>query len=136
MGSVFEFNRHNVFSKEQANQLLSLVYRITSDADAELKKITDQIKLYKEQGGSRNLEIASDLEGHAQIIITKWESKIIKLGLEPKGVWLVDFDSGSGYFCWKYPELELKFWHGYKDGFSNRQPIEGTKNIDECDPLH
>lgn len=133
MGSIFEFNRHCVLSLQQANQLLPLVYKITAESDEQLKKVMSQIKLSKANSEQAHL---TDLEVQAQQVISKWESKMIKLGLEPKGVWLVDFDSGNGYFCWKYPELELKFWHGYNDGFSGRTPLENQKDINECDPLH
>ena len=41
-----------------------------------------------------------------------------------KGMWLADFDAGNGYYCWKFPENEIRFWHGYKDGFSGRVEIQ------------
>ena len=44
------------------------------------------------------------------------------MGLEIKGLWLVDFDSGAGYYCWKYPESSLGHFHGYDEGFSGRVP--------------
>ena len=52
-----------------------------------------------------------------------WAEKIMQLGAEPKGLWLVDFDSGSGYYCWRYPEADVGFFHGYDDGYSGRVPI-------------
>ncbi len=45
------------------------------------------------------------------------------MGLEIKGVWLVDFDSGGGYYCWKYPETGLNHFHSYDEGFSGRLPL-------------
>lgn len=120
MENVFEFNRHSVLSFQQASQLLTLVYKITAESDHTLQELTSKLNRLSNQ--IRTQEIA-DLEDQIQRLISKWESKILKLGLEPKGIWLVDFDAGDGYYCWKYPELELKFWHGYKDGFSGRRPI-------------
>jgi len=32
----------------------------------------------------------------------------------------VDFDSGAGYYCWKWPEESLSFFHGYQEGFAGR----------------
>jgi len=29
---------------------------------------------------------------------------MMRRGLEVKGLWLVDFDNGSGYYCWRYPK--------------------------------
>jgi hypothetical protein len=121
MDNVFEFNRHSILNFQQASQLLSLVYKITVDADQELDLLTGKLNLFKQEMKTQE---STNLEDQIQKLINKWESKIIKLGLEPKGIWLVDFDVGDGYYCWKYPELELKFWHGYKDGFSGRRPID------------
>ena len=43
---------------------------------------------------------------------------------EIKGLWLVDFDSGAGYYCWKYPEPSLDYFHGYEEGFAGRLPLQ------------
>jgi hypothetical protein len=40
-----------------------------------------------------------------------------------KGLWLVDFDNGSGYYCWRYPELRLEYYHSYDGGFGSRMRI-------------
>ena len=45
------------------------------------------------------------------------------MGLEVKGLWLVDFDNGEGYYCWKYPESVVCHYHGYEDGFAGRMKI-------------
>src|SRR5438045_3726832 len=42
------------------------------------------------------------------------------LRIEVKGLWLVDFDSGAGYYCWHYPEPALEYFHGYDEGFPGR----------------
>ena len=50
----------------------------------------------------------------------RWATSLTDLGIEVKGLWLIDFDCGSGYYCWKYPEPALQFFHGYEEGFSGR----------------
>ncbi len=37
-------------------------------------------------------------------VIERWKHEMEALGAEVKGVWLVDFDNGSGYYCWRWPE--------------------------------
>lgn len=137
MENVFEFNRHSVLNFQQASQLLPLIYKITVEADQELQLLTSKLNRARQE--LNTLELA-EIEENIQKLITKWESKVMKLGLEPKGIWLVDFDAGDGYYCWKYPELELKFWHGYKDGFSGRRPIGENEiekaEIDKGDTTH
>ena len=46
------------------------------------------------------------------------------LGLDIKGLWLVDFDNGSGYYCWKHPEVSLDYYHTYVVGFGGRVRIQ------------
>jgi hypothetical protein len=46
------------------------------------------------------------------------------LGVEVKGLWLVDFDNGSGYYCWQWPEEGLEYFHGYEEGFEARSRIQ------------
>ncbi|MGE5413201.1 MAG: DUF2203 family protein [Syntrophomonadaceae bacterium] len=52
-----------------------------------------------------------------------WAKELSAMGLETKGLWLVDFDSGAGYYCWKYPERELGHFHSYEEGFAGRLPL-------------
>ena len=53
-------------------------------------------------------------------IVEEWSRSVLDLGAEVKGLWLVDFDCGSGYYCWKYPEPTLQHFHSYEEGFGGR----------------
>jgi hypothetical protein len=66
----------------------------------------------------------AELERKIQQRISVWVRSMEALGVEVKGLWLVDFDSGSGYYCWKWPEERLGFFHGYDEGFEGRTPIQ------------
>ena len=55
--------------------------------------------------------------------VQRWAHQMEALGAEVKGVWLVDFDNGTGYYCWKWPEEELAWFHTYEDGFGGRVRI-------------
>ena len=59
-------------------------------------------------------------------------SKMERLGLVVKGLWLVDFDTGDGYLCWKYPELRINHYHEYNAGFAGRREL--AEVIEELDP--
>jgi hypothetical protein len=66
-------------------------------------------------------EIAEEKVGKiVEGALASWASEIEELGIEVKGPWLVDFDSGAGYYCWKWPEESLSFFHGYQEGFAGR----------------
>ncbi len=56
--------------------------------------------------------------------VSRWTRAMEALGLEVKGLWLVDFDNGNGYYCWKWPEEELAYFHGYDEGFEGRVRIQ------------
>jgi len=101
-----------------------VVYRITETSQKEVRVLAIRLEGIKNMSPSR----ASEIEAEINRIISQWQSKLTKLGAKPKGLWLADFDSGDGYFCWKFPETTLSFWHGYKDGFSGRRPIRPLEN--------
>lgn len=69
------------------------------------------------------LEVEEDKVVELQDVLREWAEKVVELGVEVKGLWLVDFDSGSGYYCWRYPEPALEFFHTYEEGFSGRVAI-------------
>lgn len=58
--------------------------------------------------------------GEQQRVVGRWADSVMGLGIDVKGIWLVDFDNGSGYYCWQYPEESLQYFHGYEDGFGGR----------------
>jgi regulator of sirC expression with transglutaminase-like and TPR domain len=94
-----------VFSLDEARALLPRVKDLTSEAVL------------------RYGQLASELEQERESVVRDWMREVRSLGLEIKGLWLVDFDSGAGYYCWKYPEPALNHFHGYEEGFSGRLPL-------------
>jgi len=67
-----------------------------------------------------NPELRDEVEG----LVNRWAREMEALGADVKGLWLVDFDNGGGYFCWQYPEQELEHFHTYEDGFEGRTKIQ------------
>lgn len=91
-----------IFSYEDACALLPEVQRLTSVAVEQIEQIEEE-----------------DPEVYQRIVVD-WAESVMSLGIEVKGLWLVDFDSGGGYYCWKYPEPALEYFHGYDEGFGGR----------------
>lgn len=98
-----------IFSFDEAKSLLPKVQEITSEAVLRYARLSDP-----------GLESDDVREG----IVRDWAQDIESLGVVIKGLWLVDFDSGAGYYCWKYPEPSLEFFHGYDEGFAGRLPLQ------------
>ena len=90
------------FTYEDACALLPEVMRLTDVAVALVEESED-----------------ADPEAY-QRIVADWAESVMALGIQVKGLWLVDFDSGSGYYCWKHPEPALEYFHGYDEGFAGR----------------
>ena len=93
-----------IFSYEEAVALLPAVQELTTVAVSRIEELDEE-------------ETSTD---EYQDIIQEWADGVLKLGIEVKGLWLIDFDSGSGYYCWQYPEPSLQYFHGYEDGFGGR----------------
>jgi len=94
-----------LFSYEDACALLPEVQRLTDAAVVEVEALGEEV---------------DDSNDDFRRIVTDWAEQVIALGMEVKGLWLVDFDSGSGYYCWRHPEPGLQFFHGYEEGFRGR----------------
>ena len=118
--NVIEINRKKTFDLPQARALLPVIYRFTEESSKEVKLNINRIDAYSDKSHPAVALIESEIN----LIIQKWQNKIEKLGGHPKGLWMADFDNGSGYYCWKFPENEINHWHGYQDGFSGRILIE------------
>lgn len=95
-----------IFTLEEARALLPRVKELTSDAVA------------------RFSQLPGDQENERRAIVEAWVGELEAMGCEIKGLWLVDFDSGGGYYCWKYPEPALDHFHGYDEGFSGRLALQ------------
>jgi hypothetical protein len=107
-GRSTALNDRKVFTYEEAAALLPEAQRITAEAFAEVESLPE----------SESAIIESER------IITDWAGAIIELGIEVKGLWLIDFDNGSGYYCWKHPEPSLQYFHGYEEGIAGRMRLQ------------
>ena len=104
-GSETPSEEKKIFTLGEARDALPKVREITAEAVA-------------------SYESAAGAEERQQEIVGRWVRSINSLGVEVKGLWLVDFDSGAGYYCWKYNEPALEYFHGYEEGFAGRLPLQ------------
>ena len=115
------------FTLSEANESLKLVKKITFDSYGELESV--KTKLQSLLPSDPRIVFA---EKEYEKIVKKWISKMERLGVVVKGLWLIDFDTGDGYLCWKYPEFEISYYHEYTGGFAARKPISDV--IEETSP--
>jgi len=116
-----------VFTLEEAKQIFPLVRSITEAAWQELEPVRKRLESMVPSNPR-----AREIEAQYEEIVKRWMNKMARLGLTVKGLWLVDFDTGDGYLCWKFPELRLGHYHGYTEGFSGRRTLHEV--IEELDP--
>ena len=121
------YNQPRVYTLAEAMALFPLVRRVTQQAYEELEPVRRKLEAML----PTNPQI-TDVEKQYEIIVKRWVGKMERLGLVIKGLWLVDFDTGDGYLCWKFPELRLGHYHGYHQGFAGRRPI--SEVVEELDP--
>ena len=97
------------FSYEEALTIFPVVRDLTADAVLQARR--------------RAWRSLGPVLAHQQAIVEQWTREIEALGLEVKGLWLVDWDCGDGYYCWRHPEPSLAHFHGYDEGSADRMPI-------------
>jgi hypothetical protein len=106
------------WSLEAARQLIPDVRARTARAVEEVERLESERDALPP--GARRAEA----EERVQDAVQRWAREMEALGADVKGLWLVDFDSGAGYYCWSWPEEELAFFHGYEEGFAGRARIQ------------
>ena len=111
-------NRKRTFTLTEAQELLRQIRSMTEDAVKESERLSGAIQLLSKSDPARE-SVSEEL----QEVIATWTSKLRVMGLEVKGLWLVDFDNGEGYYCWKYPESTILHYHSYDEGFAGRIKI-------------
>jgi hypothetical protein len=110
---------HPIFSLQQANALLPQVKHVTADAVRRAEALAAQLHGLAEDDPQH-----VSLSAAIRDVASGWAEQVRALGLEAKGLWLVDFDNGEGYYCWCYPEAAIAHYHDYSDGFAGRLKIQ------------
>ena len=107
-----------IFPYEEALDTFPYIRELTASAVNQVQSLYNRV-----QSSSELEQRREELESASKTIIEAWVAEVSNLGCEVKGLWLVDWDCGDGYYCWRYPEEALGFFHGYDDGFQGRMPI-------------
>ena len=111
--------KHKIWSIEEARKILNVVKVITKDCYEKVEFLSLELntQIFPEN-------IMEYKEEELKSIIENWFEQIQSLGALVKGLWIVDFDNGNGYYCWKFGEEELLYEHSYESGFNQRKLIE------------
>jgi len=107
-----------IFTLAEAEQLLGTVYAVTDEAVQEAEQISEDLDRLSSQDPARAARLQA-----LETVVHDWTARMEALGIVVKGLWLVDFDNGEGYYCWKYPEPAIRHYHGYDEGVAGRMKI-------------
>ena len=106
------------FTLDEANALLPEIRRVTEQALGECEPVVSRMESL-DPSDPEYLRLGTALSA----IVEGWTTDVRGFGVEVKGLWLVDFDNGEGYYCWQHPEPSVSHFHGYEDGFAGRMKI-------------
>lgn len=112
-----EYKTKRIFTYEEALEALPQVQKITTEAIQEISVLAAQIFALRDEDQKKRYE------KQQAVIANNWVQTLEQMGCEVKGLWLVDFDNGEGYYCWQYPESNLEYFHGYTEGFAGRSKL-------------
>jgi hypothetical protein len=118
MGEVVSILKPRTFSLEEAEELLPVIRKITKESVEHFLLLEEKLKHFQSDP-----ERWKQVEQEIAEVLNHWSEKILKLGCQPKGIWLVDFDNGEGYYCWRFGDEKIQYYHGYHEGFSGRIAI-------------
>lgn len=108
-----------IFTLEEAQALMPQVRTLTEPVYLLADSLAEELARAGESGDQVHAE---EVRERLQTLVESWAESIRDLGADVKGLWLVDFDSGDGYWCWAHPEDRLEHWHSYEAGFAGRIP--------------
>jgi len=111
-------SKRRTFTLEDTKRLLPKVQARTVEAVEDARHLSETLAQVSDSDPLR-VRILKELDG----IVKDWARDITAMGLVPNGLWLVDFDNGDGYYCWKHPESSVQHYHSYEDGFAGRVKI-------------
>ncbi len=110
-----------IFTYDEALAAFPVIRDLTAEAARQAEELA--LRIEETTTGGEGEPAREELESAYQQVVDRWSREIEALGCLVKGLWLVDWDCGDGYYCWRHPESSLAFFHGYDEGFAGRVPI-------------
>lgn len=119
--------KDKLFNLAEARDLLPLIRSITEKHQSVLAPL--QARLHKMLSNDPR---RSGPEREFEEIVSQWRTKVEQLGVRVSDLWVVEFNVGEGFLCWRYPELSLNYFRPLDASFAQRVIIR--EYVEECDP--
>ena len=127
MTDIPKIGRAQIFDLSEANQLLPVVIKITQRLHVKNFEIESRLK---------RLLMADPRRRHYQDEfkenITEWKTKMEGLGVVVNNLWQIQFNVGSGFLCWQFPELVIA--HFLPEDKSWEERIKLKEYLETYDP--
>lgn len=107
-----------IWTLESAKKVFPIIYEITEISYRRVELLKQKLNSLIPENELETIEDQINKE------IQFWVLQMLEIGVEVKGLWLIDFDNGKGYYCWKYDEKEIFYEHDYDSGFAGRRIIK------------
>jgi hypothetical protein len=108
-----------MYTLNEARSMLPQIREITENSHAEVEHLKEELEKVEDAPERRQLEV------QINTTVRQWAQQVMRLGVEVKGLWIADWDSGDGYYwCWQLGEDDIEFFHRYDDGFAGRRSVE------------
>ena len=105
MKDLTRIGRQQVFNLNEAKALLPTVQKITQRLHAKNVDVEQRLQ---------RLLMADPRRRYYQDVfrdnITEWKNKMEGLGVSVHHLWQVQFNVGTGYLCWQFPELVISHY--------------------------
>ena len=109
-----------IFTLEEARALLPQIKEVTQRYYNIVEELRESLQNPDDAAAVKRLETRINAE-----LQQVGRGGARNCGVEVKGLWLADFDSGDGYYyCWQLGEDDIEHFHRYETGFAGRRPIE------------
>ncbi|MDJ0841493.1 MAG: DUF2203 family protein [Acidobacteriota bacterium] len=104
--------QHKIYKLDEARSLIPWIREACEEAEKQVREV---------QQSESNLARA---QTRIKEIIHHWAETVFKLGGLPKQPFTVDFDNGTDFYCWEFPEKDIYYRHAYHAGYAGRRRIE------------
>src|SRR5690606_24732290 len=105
------------FQLEDARSFLPAIDAVTRQAMDKAEPIVTMINNPKDLQDKKLLTL------RLQSIVEKWSSQMLYFGVMTRGLWMVDFDCGHGYYSWVAGEKDITTYRSYTQDFDQRTPL-------------
>ncbi|MCB0271376.1 MAG: DUF2203 family protein [Bdellovibrionales bacterium] len=115
--NVSFLKRPRRFTLAQAQNFVSILDGITFMA---MELVTPLMEELKNPLGTQDKQVVTQ---KVQKIVSMWSEQVLYFGGITRGLWMVDFDCGDGFYTWVYGEKSISSYRTYHQDFSDRTPI-------------